>query len=260
MSGKLISLIAVTGVALPLWAGVAEEPSLKELDALVGRWIGLRTTISEEQREWDARKNQWGAEIKLLEQESGALDNEMEKFSGAASAEEQERAKLLARKEAMSSELEKLKEVLDGAEQDMKGWETRLPESLRQPLDSLFKALPETQADAEKFEITKRVQTLVSLYTQIENLQHGFHTTREMLEVGNGQRRQVDVIYIGLARAFAVSLDNDWSAVGTPASKGWNWQAHPEHAESVRSAIDVFKRQKAAEIILLPMQLTGEAE
>lgn len=258
MSRKIIYTLVAFALTAPLLA--TEEPTLKELDALVGRWIGLRTTIAEEQREWDARQNQWNAEIKLLSQESAMLDSEMEIFSGAASAEEQERAKLLARKHAMTAELDKLKAALDAAELEMKAWKIRLPESLRLPLDPLFKALPETQADADKLEITKRVQTIVALYTQIENLQYGFHCTSEMLDVGNGERRQVDVIYVGLSRAFAVSLNNEWAAVGIPGSNGWNWQAHSEHADSVRSAIVVFNRQKAAELVRLPMQFTGEAE
>lgn len=253
---RMISLALILGIGITLSAP-AEEASLKELDGLVGRWIGLRTTMAQEERSWAARQDQWLAEINLLEQESKALDQQMATFGETASSEEQAQAQLLKHKQAMRAELGRLAPVLDRAERELITWETRLPKSLRLPLAPLFKALPKTSADAEKREVTHRVQTLVSLFTQIENLQHGFHTTREMVEIEAGTRRQVDVLYVGLARAFAVSLGDDWAAVGTPGDHEWHWQAQPEHAAAVRNAINLLKRQKAAELVHLPMQLTG---
>lgn len=255
-----IKLIMVLGFCFSLLPVVAEDATLGDLDQLVGRWMGLRTTLALEQRDWDARQKQWVAEIKLLEQESVALDRQISTFTHAASDGEKEQTRQLARKTLMGDELDRLKVKLDQAEAALRVWESRIPAGLRQSLESLFKALPETRQEADKLETTKRVQTLVALFTQIENLQHGLHTTREMLHVEAGQRRQVDVIYVGLACAYAVSLNDDWAAVGIPGETGWSWSARPEYAAQVRCAIDVLKRQKAAELIYLPMQLAEGVE
>jgi len=234
--------------------GAGNGDSLTELDALVGRWMTLRTTLAEERRDWDARRAQWEDEIALLEQEDKTLTREIEEGSSFASSVEQERAAVLARKERMERELHLLRGVLDRAEADLKRWRLRIPGGLLAPLNAGFGALTVSPKEAAKQPLAKRAQTVAALYTQIEAMQNRFHATRESLEI-DGSRRQVDVLYVGLARAFAVSPADDWAAIGTPTESGWSWTPGSVEPPAVRLAIDVLNRQATAQLVSLPMQV-----
>ena len=232
---------------------------LQTLDGLVGRWMALRTTLAEETREWEERRRQWEDEISLLEKEAEALQRERVDGDTFASSFETKRAEALARKERMEMELRKLRAGLDRAEADLRRWNGRIPASLRPPLASGFAALPATQKQADKQPLVRRAQTVVALYTQIETLQNQFHAVRETLDV-EGTRRQVDALYLGLARAFAVSPGNDWAAVGVPSDSGWAWTPAPGEEDAVRLAINVLNRQATAQWIPLPLQVAKEVQ
>jgi hypothetical protein len=234
------------------------DGDLETLDALVGRWLALRTTIAEEKRTWRTERVQWKEEIRLLEREDASLEKEIESAGSFASDVEKERAVVLARKETLDAELARLKEVLGRAEAALCGWETRIPPGMRKTLSGVFRALPATHRDAGRTTLAKRAQNVATLYTGIESLGQKFHATHEILEVSPGERRRVEVLYAGLARGFAVSPGDDWAAVGVSTPEGWRWTPRPGLAVSVRLALEVLKREKTARMVFLPMQATEE--
>jgi hypothetical protein len=238
-------------------AETSAPADLKALDGLVGQWMALRTTLAEERREWDGRRRQWEEEIALLEAEAEALERERAEGDSFASSFETRRAEAMERKERTEAELRKLRAVLDRAEADLRQWSGRIPEGLRAPLAASFAALPQTQEEADPRSVVRRAQAAVVLYSQIESIQNQFHAASEMLEV-EGMRRQVDVLYLGLSRAFAVSPGDDWAAVGAPTELGWSWMPAPSEARAIRLALDVFNRQAAAQWVGLPLQVVGE--
>ncbi len=259
-------LIVLLGfMLLPLPPAAAGEPTapaaaLASLDQLTARWIELRTTIAEEERTWRAQRDQWQRELALLQEQDTTLKKEIAEGQVFASSVEQERSAVIARKESMEHELQQLRQVLDRAEADLKQWETLLPDGLRAPLSAAFRSLPANQTAADRMQVSRRVQNVVMLYSQIEALHNGFHATSETLEAGSGIRRQVDVLYIGLARAFAVAPGNDWAAIGTPSAGGWQWTPATENAAAIRKAIDVLNRRQTAQLVTLPMQIRGEEQ
>lgn len=235
----------------------AAQPELQTLDRLVGRWMELRTVIAEERRTWAEQREHWEHELQLLKQQDQALQKEIEEKRGFASSVEQERAAALSEKAALSAELEQLSEVMDRVEVELKQWFAVIPNGLRSALEADFRALPSGQSAADRQQLSRRVQAAAALYSQIETLQNNFHITREVLDTG-GSRRMVDVLYLGLGRAFAVSGADDWAAVGTPSAEGWNWVPQAKEAAAIRKAINIFNRGETAEIVNLPIQITAE--
>jgi len=251
---KKLWLGGVLLIPCQLLAGDVDS-SLGDLDTLVGRWMALRITIAEENREWDTRREQWNDEIDLLEKEDETLKKEIDENDSFATSVEKRRTVALARKELMETELQKLCLVLEHYESDLIRWKKRIPPSLYSSLRAAFSTLPTKHDEARNIPLAKRAQTVAVLYTQIETLQNKFHTTRESLDT-NGIHRQADVLYVGLARAFAISPANDWAAIGTPSDNGWLWKDSLGDGVAIRHAIDVLKHKKTAQLVELPMQIT----
>lgn len=231
--------------------------TITDLDALVGRWMDLRSATADETRQWQARREQWQVEIRLLEEEKAKLAREVDAFKTFASTLEKDRVTLLARKETMKQVLQALEPLIARTEKRLQAWRPWIPTALAPRLGKIFDALPQAADTGSQSPLSERIQRVVALYTQIETLQAGLHTTREILDTGNAARRQVDILYIGLARAFAVSPDNLWAAVGAPRAQGWEWTERSAVAPQVRLALQLLERQKTAALVDLPMAVTA---
>ncbi len=233
--------------------------SVDDLDALVGRWMDLRAAIADETRAWQARKEQWEEEIRLLEAEKKKLSDELKASSQSASSAEKDRSAILARKEAMETVRGDLAPLFDRAEAHLRNWESLIPVPLSKGMAKGLATLPATREEAEKQTLAERAPRIAALYAQIESLHGDYHAAQEILNTGADQRRQVDVLYLGLARGFAVSTDDLWAAVGTPTDNGWLWTAKPAIAPAVREAVDVLNRRKTVRLVELPLQVVEKS-
>jgi hypothetical protein len=144
--------------------------------------------------------------------------------------------------------------VVSRAELRLRAWDERIPASLKAGLADGLAALPTTRQQAEKQSLAERAQRVVALYTQLEQLLNNFHVTQQMLSTGEG-RRQVDVLYLGLANGFAVSADDQWAAIGTPGDRGWQWTPVPDQAGAIRDALNVIAQHEPARLVDLPLQV-----
>ncbi len=246
------SVVLVSGRPIP-----DPRSDLDTLEGLVDRWLTLRLTIAEEQRAWDAHRAQWQAEIALLEREAETLEHALDEENTFAEAFETRRLATATRRSRLASELQDFQVLLHRAETDLRLWRTRLPPALTGSTDDGFNALPMTPQAAERLLLTRRAQIVIACYTQIETIQNGIHAVSETLAL-EGVSRHVDVLYVGLARAFAVSPANDWAAVGTPTDTGWVWSPSAEDAGAVRRAIDVLNRRTTAQLVALPLHVVTE--
>lgn len=219
-----------------------QDPALSDLDALTGRWIALRGTLAEEKRDWRERKSVWEEEIELLEEESSALQKEIEAGREVLSSAEERREALLARSGKTESELEELDTVLSRVRLEVETLLPLVPDSLRD-------RIPALQGDGGR---SRDAQRLTAALAAIESLHNQLHGTRELIEM-NGQARQVDVLYLGLARGFAVSPKNDWAAIGVPGEDGWIWSEGQVDPHSVRTLIEVYHQRETATLVPVPL-------
>ena len=73
---------------------------------------------------------------------------------------------------------------------------------------------------------------------EIEALQNRNHVVRELIDPGTGQRREMDVVYFGLARGYAISPNDAAVAAGIPAQTGWRWsELDPSAADAIRTLV-----------------------
>ncbi len=227
-----------------------QEPSLSDLDALTQQWIGLRSTLSEEKRLWVRRKTAWEGELELLEEQKRVLGKEVEATRDRLTSAEERRADVVARRERAEQELEEIDTVLTQAVEEARQVARAVPEPLFQQLPSELQAFG-TSKGAEVLR-AQRAQRLVAFLSTIESMQNRFHAVQQTLETDAG-RRQVEVLYMGLARGFAVSPGNDWAAVGTPGDAGWTWTSEGLNPVAVRQLLDVYHRRQTAMLVPVPV-------
>ena len=253
-------------LAMTIWLGMvvsarAQQESgaeLSTLEGLVGEWAELRTTLAAEKREWEERKSFWVEEIGLLEKEIASLREERDEIREFSSSVEEEREALLKEKETLTATLEAFRPVLDRMEVRLRREVEALPEPLAEGLVDAVTGFPASSAEAAETRVVDRVQKVASVMAGLEELHNGLHSVRQVLQAEGGTRREVNVLYAGLARGFAVSADGEWAAVGVPGEEAWTWRPRPELAERIRSALAVMEQRTTAKLVTLPMGVAGE--
>lgn len=234
-----------------------ESKDIASLESLAGRWIDLRAELAAEKQAWMRQERKWNQEIALLEKEIATLGEARAQDESFLADREQEQADLLAEKEAATAALDDLEKAVAQHEANIRSFEILVPESLRTDLDTGFRALPRDDEAASRLGVIHRLQTVLALYTQIESLQNELHLVRELIPAPSG-KREVDVLYLGLSRGFAVSSGSDWAAIGRPTEAGWQWEETIEEASRIRLAIDVKQREADVQLVPLLLGLSGE--
>ena len=222
------------------------------LEGLVTKWVELRRELTEEAETWEEQKAQLEQERALLSKAKETLEEEIAAAGEEQRSAEAERAKLLARKEGLQASLNACLPALRRAEADLKGWRTLWPPSLLTP--PLRKAFDQLQKASEQ-SVTRRLQVILSLYGEIERVQYGVHVVKEVLQTGSDRSQEMDVIYLGLAQGFAVSMDNQIAGIGRPIGDDWKWTWRPEMAAEVRKAIAFYRHEKTADFVHLPLRV-----
>ncbi len=250
--------ICAVFVAVPIF-GSEKSESVSSFENLVGKLTELQLQISSEKRAWREQEPQWRREITLLHVEKEQLEKEMAEYRAEQGILTEDRAKLLERKQTLSTAVAKLKKTVRDAEKDIQNIYQLVPKPIASGLDDAFKKLPDSDDAASRQPLPQRLQRVIALYASIQKFQHELRVTRSVVALDNGGR-EMDVIYLGLSRAFAVSSDNNSAASGHPEKTNWKWIQNDDIATSVRRAISIFNKEEPAELTHLPLQIGGSGK
>ena len=255
-----VLLVGISGLAGADEALVAgDKNDLVALEALTGRWIGLRSELAAERQTWQRQQAHWQREIDLLQQEIRVRRTRLDADADFLTAVEQTQADISGEKDAVESSLHALGAVVGRHEMLLRAWEPLVPQGLLPELGVGFGALPANDAAAARAGVLRRLQTVLALYTQLETLHNTIHVVRELVDV-DGLEREAEILYLGLARGFAISAGDAWAAVGTPTAEGWIWQEESGQAASIRLALRVLERDAAAQFVPLLLEVGQEVQ
>lgn len=253
-------LLGIVSCLLCFAVSGAEPPapsSLATFDDLTARWVALRTTLAREKQDWRRAREHLRTEIELLERREHALDRALDRVGEEAEAVADQQAPLVEKKQAMDQIEARIRSRIEQAEADLKRWSPVVPALVQETFTSTFDALPADVAESSR-SLAERAQAVVAVYGEIEAAQNAIHAGRQRVQTGEGTRRHVDVLYLGLAVGYAVSPADDWAAVGHPVEGGWRWREATKYAHSIRAAIDVFEQNAPARAVPLPVELSAE--
>ncbi|MGD9873361.1 MAG: DUF3450 family protein [Kiritimatiellia bacterium] len=229
-------------MALAAAALAQDQASAPALQGVVHEWIELRDVISSEAREWDFQKQWYDAEISMLETEIKNLGKEVNDLRKEMESRSAADAGLLDNIEMLKAQRDAWRPLIDEAEDDLRSWERLLKNRIEFPL-------PASPA------LEDRLQRVFSIYAEIENLQHRASSDKSVIELEGAGRRQMDVLYLGLGAAFAVSADDAVSASGEWTDSGWQWTRDDSLSVAVRKALRICDGQEPPAWVLLPLKL-----
>lgn len=244
-------LAACFAVCLPLLAGAAENPLSTARDT-VAQWVQTQQLISRTRAEWESDKEMLQQSKALFERELKSVQDEMGKQSTNSSVANAERLKL-------DGELKKSNEALEAARSQISALETALrqlipllPEPVLSGAQQLLNRLPADPANT-KAGVSERVQTVVSLLNEVDKFNNAVTVFTEKRRNAQGEDVSVETVYVGLGAAYFVNESGDFAGFGRPGDKGWEWTVDPALAGDVREIIRIYRNERTARFVPLPV-------
>lgn len=225
---------------------MAEEPDVAVLRETISKIVDTQTLESKERTDWEARKAEFTALLELHRKEIALLDEELEKAGQSAPGHNES-------SDTMKAEIESLKETRRLAKETVArnvpraiALTQRFPDPLRKDCETEIASLRAwTSADEPR----EALQAILSVLAKAQQFDH--RLTRST-EIRDG--REVDVLYLGLARAFYADRKQG-AGIGQPDTDGWKWTPKPEIRAELLAAFDTLDKKRPPAMVRLPLEI-----
>ncbi|QQL46321.1 DUF3450 family protein [Sulfuriroseicoccus oceanibius] len=239
--------------ALGVWAGVAvaePAPSGNEpARELVRQWVETERLISREAADWEEARERMTRLLGLHAVELERLGEFLSQAGASADGYLQEKDRLSDELSGLRVDRDALARKLESLRPRMVALGQRLPQPLQEELES---ALEQVEALDAVEETQGLLQSMASVVTAAAKFDQSITVANEVHAIG-GVDRQVEVMYLGLARAFFVSGDGKVAGVAVPAAEGWQFVERDGLGAQVRRAIEITRDEGRPELVSLPV-------
>ncbi|MBX3734466.1 MAG: DUF3450 family protein [Verrucomicrobiae bacterium] len=247
--GRLPAVLILLGWHLA--ATAAESPLSAARDTL-SQWVQTQQLISRTRTEWDSDREMLEQSRALFERELKAVREQAGRLSTNSSVADAERIQAEAELKALTQALDRARSLVAGLEAQVRELIPLIPPPLLETVQPILQRLPNDPAET-RAGVTERLQTVVSLLNELDKFQGAVVVSNEKRPNAAGQPVAVDVLYLGLGQAFYASANGDVSGIGTPSAAGWTWKLDPQIAGKVQEALAMYRNQKPAAFVGLPV-------
>jgi len=242
------SLACFSGcVVLAFPAGAKDEAAMvEELRATIGGIIELQSQTSKELRDWEARKETMDALLEIHRREIALLSEELE--TSGRSAPGHDDAVTLAEQDiaALRATRAKLTTAVESARPRVLALAARFPRPLANDVDGELAVLSAWKSGDEPREALQPLLGVLSKAAQFNR-----RVTRSLEIVDD---REVEVIYLGLTRAFYADRSGV-AGIGLPTADGWEWRADASLNRRVLRAFEILDQKRPPSRIDLPLHI-----
>ena len=241
MKYLLIIFVTLFSLNLSLFAD-----DLQSLDKLVRQWVDLRTQLAAEKQNWQQQQQQLNREIDILSKESKRLDELIQANQSSRTTNANYNASQTKKLKQIEKQLIEIDAYTTNSIQQIRQIQPLIPPPLQ---TQNFKTLLNLQKNMPRHQ---RTQLLTTVLTEIDQIENKTHCINQIIKINN-RRRAMDVVYLGLARAFAVAPDNSISAIGMPAKSGWQWTPTPKLSANIRKMVEIVRSKAPPQLTIVPI-------
>jgi hypothetical protein len=235
-------------------SGQAAEGTLGTVRAGMEQWVQTRQLISKTKSDWDSEREMLLQTKALYEREIASIDDQMGKVSTNSAQVDRDRAALELELTQSNATLDHAKTLVAGLEAKVRALAARAPGPLAETLQPLLNRLPQ-DSGASKAGVPERLQTVVSLFNEIDKFNNSISITSEKRRNDRGEEVAVESVYVGLGAAYFVNQTGDFAGSGEPTSDGWQWTIDAKLAPQIREVVRIYRGERTATFVLLPVNL-----
>jgi hypothetical protein len=251
---KHILLAAALGVSA-LMANAAEADNKLSLTrGTLEEWVKTRQLVSRTRSDWQADKETLQQTVVMLERELKGVEEQFAKLSTNNVQAEKERSEAEALLKASEEGLAPAQQFTVEFEGKIRSLLPRLPDPLKDILKPLLARLPAEGTNTQMRAI-ERVQVVAGILNELDKFNNAVNVFSEKRKNDKGSEVSVETVYVGLGAAYFVNDAGDFAGVGTPGTAGWEWSSKPELADHVREVIRIYRNERPARFVSLPVAI-----
>ena len=245
-------------LTLPMAAqNIAITPT-EELRANIRQWVETMQSIQQEENDWSRDqevlqnyKNGLESEIADLKQQIADAKTRKKGADSESLQQSDERDRLAAAKDELSAVVRRLEESLS-AQLPVFPSPLLAEPKVAQGVEDLKAALALTE-DKRNEGVSKRLMNVINLLTEAEKFQQTVHLRPELHQNADGREFNMQVIYFGLACAYAVNEDGSFALAGKPTANGWKFEERMDLAADIQRLIATTTGDADAAFVHLPL-------
>lgn len=249
-----LALVSAAAPCLPAQDN-APAPDPAKARELIRQWVKTERHVSEEKSAWQVEKKRMQDLLGLYQKELKLLDEELEKAGGAAGLIDKDKEKLEGELVRYRAAQRLLAGTMARLLPRAKALAARLPAPLQDELAADIDALNAPDALGQPRDV---LRSILSLLATSGRFNRSITLAEETRTLPDGKKLSVDVLYLGLARAYYAARSGEAAGVGVPREGGWQWSPQPGIADDVRQAIAVYRKDKQPQLLKLPVALDKE--
>lgn len=237
-------------------AGKNPQTGAALLQEKTRQWIEARQLLGKESAAWTEEMASL-EELNAIREKETAQLGEFIDAAGARVEELAGKTKSLSEESvALKSWRAKLETDLSSLEAELKPLLPRFPPVLREKMEESLLRIESPDLEAP---LQNRARDVLLVLQACLEFQNAVTVASEVREIA-GQRREVEVLYVGITQAWYVDPTNQFSGQGIPGDSGWTWNEDNRIATQVRSAIEVQTRRSVPAFVELPLDNGKEEE
>jgi hypothetical protein len=201
--------------------------------------------ISRERADWEAEKASMAELLALHRRELVLLDDELAKAGMSAAGHEERMTGARAELGRLRAVREKVAGTVAATVPRMRRLAKMFPAPLRAEARADLAALDAWHPGDEPRD---GLRALLGAVSKAEAFHRRITRAREVRD-----GREVEVIYLGLARAYY--LGGGTAGTGVPGPDGWVWSGVPELEKPLERVLAVLEKKRPPEVVRLPVRI-----
>lgn len=105
--------------------------------------------------------------------------------------------------------------------------------------------------------ISLRIQAIASILTQFDQFNKTHTEVRTLHEFENGARKEVRILYIGLAQAIAIDTQATRAWILKPSADAWIWSERPDNLSAIENAFQAYDRDIPARFFPISVDVSN---
>lgn len=255
--GRVIAALLLTGAAAAVALGASapqDRSAVDDVRTTLEQWVETRRLIAEERQSWALAERTLADEIALLEDSIATLRESIETARAEVSETDTKRAGLVAEQERLQAASAGLDELVVDLEARTRAVLAVIPPPILEDLAMMIEQLPGEDGET-RLSVAERFRNVVYILGQVNKFNREVKVTSEVRDLGDGSEAEVTALYLGIGQSYYVTADGRAAGVGRPTAEGWQWTPRNEAAAAIAEAIRVYRVERPAVFVGLPVEL-----
>jgi len=233
----------------------ADHDPLEPAEKAAGDWIKIRLEATRLESEWLTDRPLLESTVEGLKQRAATLEEKRDHLKASTARDREEIDTMKAKNRADADDLRDVDSRLRALSRGLIDLRPSLPPRLSEALDLLYRSL-----GAPGIATGARMQIAMTMLNRCAQFNRTITYGEEVLSIdGENGQRSLEVIYWGLAHAYALDSAAGKAWYGAPGPKGWRWEPLAGSAPAVAQLIAVYSDRADPGFVPVPARLENPA-